>query len=117
MGADLVFAVGACRSDSRDPLRSADSHVPPGQSFVRVDFSFEREFLFFFGEFKNSVINGIKISENENVLKVNKMELNEIIGLVIISAGLSPSYVMPWYGSSVRRASFKRSWFGATLLA
>ena len=80
MGADLVFAVGACRSDSRDPLRSADSHVPPGQSFVRVDFSFEREFLIFFGEFKNSVINGIKISENENVLKVNKMELNEIIG-------------------------------------
>ena len=75
-----MFAVGACRSDSRDPLRSADSHVPPGQSFVRVFVSFEREFLFFFGEFKNSVINGIKISENENLLKVNKMEMNEIIG-------------------------------------
>ena len=52
----------------------------PVSRLSELIFHLRGNFYFFFVEFKNSVINGIKISENENVLKVNKMEMNEIIG-------------------------------------
>jgi hypothetical protein len=68
VAADLVFAVGACRSVGRDPLRSADSHVPLGQSFELI---FHLRGLGFFCVLKNSFFNGMNFKEmNENVFEV-----------------------------------------------